>query len=372
MNEFESYSSGLFKILSGEVPGSDFLKSLIKDVPTPRYLIKGDVSGIQNFIFTIPSKYASKELKARSEYIKKYTSGWFEEIREKCGEIETLSAVGGNFYLFANVPDTRVLEEIEKRICLESPEGLFLALSLIKADDPDDFENIRNRLEMEGALKKLRKYSNSPELFEPRIAKAPQLFHLLDNFRKDQLPSWNDVLMKAFLESSAVKGYEAEPGEEPSAGNIISFRHLAWFAEIRTGTAKIAVMKMDIDNLGLFFSGLGDFGNVKQASQCLEYFFSQHIFNILGNGMKQKTVLSELPGDMTLFRNNIYIVFSGGDDCFILGAWDAVLEFAVLVRHELRKFTREDDLDAGSSKITMSASVQLYSPAYPVYKFAAE
>ena len=34
-----------------------------------KYIVKGDLSGIQNFIFNIPSKGAAKELKRRSLYV---------------------------------------------------------------------------------------------------------------------------------------------------------------------------------------------------------------------------------------------------------------------------------------------------------------
>lgn len=370
MNDFESYSLKLFEILTKKESESTFLKD-VEDVPLPRYLIKGDVSGIQNFIFTIPSKYASKELKARSEYIKKYTSGWLEEICRNCLKSVLLSRGGGNFYLFANVPDTRVLEEIEKRISLESPEGLYLALSWINADAPGEFKKIRTKIEEEGARKKLKKYSNLPEMFEPRAAGEPHYFHLEGTFSKEGLPLWREGLMKTFSASSTGREYEVESGEEPLDGNIVSFRHLAWFAEMRTGTPKIAVLKMDIDDLGIFFSGLAGFDQVKQASECLDFFFSRHLFDLLDKSMDQKSSPRNLPDEMLLFRNNIYVVFSGGDDCFILGAWDGVLEFSVLFRQELRKFIREENL-TDNQRINISASVQLYSPGYPVYKFAAE
>jgi CRISPR-associated protein Csm1 len=371
MNEFESYSSRLFEILSGKAPESSFLDEVIKAVPSPRYLVKGDVSGIQSFIFTIPSKYASKELKARSEYIKKYTSGWLEKIRRNCAKSILLSGGGGNFYLFANFPDKKVLEEIERQISLESPEGIYLALSWINADDPADFEKIRTGLEKEGALKKLRKYSSLPEFFEPVPVLEPQYFHLAGSFTKEGLPLWSDRLIKAFSATSAGRESVTESDEEPVEGNIISFRHLACIADIRTGTPKIAVLKMDLDNLGIFFSGLDGFGQVKQASECLDFFFSKHIFDLLDKSMEQKLSPAHLPGELLLLKNNIYVVFSGGDDCFIIGAWDGVLEFAVLLRQELRKFIREEMLDS-KQRITISASVQLYSPGYPVYKFAAE
>jgi len=74
---------------------------------------------------------------------------------------------------------------------------------------------------------------------------------------------------------------------------------------------------------------------------------------------------------LNLFRNNVYVVFSGGDDCFILGAWDAVMEFTMLTRQDLRRFIKKENLDS-DKEITMSASIQLYNPAYPTYKFADE
>ena len=64
-----------------------------------KYLIKGDISGIQNFIFNVQSKSAAKTLKAKSFFIE--AIGWLAErkIKEVFKNARCNYNGGGNFYI---------------------------------------------------------------------------------------------------------------------------------------------------------------------------------------------------------------------------------------------------------------------------------
>jgi len=376
-SKFETYSSVLFSILAGKPGDTNFISSLLEKVTSPRYLIKGDVSGIQNFIFTIPSEKASRELKARSEYIKKYTEKWLNEVLKITSEYEILTRGGGNFYVFGRVNDEHLLINLEKKICKNSPEGIYLTLSWVKADNLQEVENIRIMLEKESSIKKMRKYYGMTEFFEPVNSAKPVMIHEKETFSTAGIPEWDDNLInkyselkKKYKKDSDSETYDTD--EKPEKGYIISFKFLADFAGFRTGTKKIAVLKMDVDNLGRLFSQLRDFGQIKKVSESLDYFFSEYLYNLLNEKISFKYAGEKLPDEFMLFFNNIYTVYSGGDDCFFVGAWDAILEFAHLIRERMRNFIREDELDVDVPRITLSASVQIYSPNYPVFRFAEE
>ena len=50
----------------------------------------------------------------------------------------------------------------------------------------------------------------------------------------------------------------------------------------------------------------------------------------------------------------IHVIYSGGDDVFLVGAWDELLELAIDIRKKLKAVT--DD------KITMSAGLAYFLP----------
>ena len=44
-------------------------------------------------------------------------------------------------------------------------------------------------------------------------------------------------------------------------------------------------------------------------------------------------------------RRNALIVYSGGDDVFLIGAWDDVIGFAIDLQNSLQKYTQDTLVD---------------------------
>ncbi len=64
----------------------------------------------------------------------------------------------------------------------------------------------------------------------------------------------------------------------------------------------------------------------------------------------------------SLTRNEFphcYTVFSGGDDLFLVGPWDEILELAEQIRREFGRYT-------GNPELTLSAGVFLNKSRYPI------
>lgn len=73
-------------------------------------LISGDISGIQDFIYTIPSKGALKTLRGRSLYIDLLLEEFIDEYLEQIGlsRANVLYSGGGHFYILVpNIEDTK-------------------------------------------------------------------------------------------------------------------------------------------------------------------------------------------------------------------------------------------------------------------------
>jgi CRISPR-associated protein Csm1 len=59
---------------------------------------------------------------------------------------------------------------------------------------------------------------------------------------------------------------------------------------------------------------------------------------------------------------NIHVVYSGGDDVFLVGAWDDLIELAVDIRRIFEQFTND--------KLTFSAGIGFFQPKFPVSELA--
>ena len=151
-------------------------------------------------------------------------------------------------------------------------------------------------------------------------------------------------------------------------GNYTTGDTFEEFAKKSTGIKRIGILRADVDNLGAaFVSGFDDPSNQnryvtisrtatlsRQLSLFFKYFINQilaqPVFHIDQNHQKDK--------------RNASIVYSGGDDLFIVGAWDDVLEIGIDIKDKLKAYS--------DGTLTMSAGMGLYSSGYPISVMAEE
>ena len=124
------------------------------------------------------------------------------------------------------------------------------------------------------------------------------------------------------------------------------------FEELASGTY-LGVLRMDVDNLGsIFIKGIPDadksFSSYSTLSFMLDYFFSGYL-NTIRNREK--------------FKDDVNILYSGGDDVFAVGRWDKLIEFAAEIRKEFTKFVGRDD-------ISISGGIAVVGDKYPIAKAA--
>ena len=143
---------------------------------------------------------------------------------------------------------------------------------------------------------------------------------------------------------------------------IRSFADIAAYSIDKSGANILAVLKADVDNLGLIFAcGLSEkdsngkvtrgrltFSRTNMLSRLIHNFFSYHLYMIM-----QKKKL------------NIYTVFAGGDDLFLVGRYDEVIKTAKILYDEFERFTNYNN------EITISCGIGFYNDSSPVW-FMAE
>lgn len=133
-------------------------------------------------------------------------------------------------------------------------------------------------------------------------------------------------------------------------------------AQASRGIKRIGVLRADVDNLGqTFVSGLGKYDTLSRTatlSRQLSIFFKFFIRSILEEGAYS------IEGGSGKKKRRATIVYSGGDDVFIVGAWDDIIEFAVDLRRSLEKYTQ--------GTLTLSAGIGIFGASYPIAAIARE
>ncbi|MBL1215634.1 MAG: type III-A CRISPR-associated protein Cas10/Csm1 [Ignavibacteriae bacterium] len=409
---FEEYLNGAYKGKEREICSNDYKNNL---TTKPAMLICGNVNGIQDFIFNVKSKRAAKSLKGRSYFIQilsKVISKYIVEQFE-LKEANILYNGGGNFFILAPNYRKNSINKLQTEIAEVLKEtNLYLSLGFTEVDfnEFEKFGNVFDRAVKRTNVSKKQKFKDlqKENIFEPfpqklkgeskydQLAEDLQLANSiyigLDNnensnrsewekiFRKlnyqvtlrtspfekqgvlfnqtnfsethesfhfavKDLPKWNKSNKKQFGED-----FDFEEGE--SIGSIIPWKRFARLAEIDTGTEKLGVLKMDIDNLGkIFKDGIENptIGRVAFLSRTLQWFFEGYVNTLL---QSEK------------YRDRIYPIFSGGDDFFVVGAWNSIFEFAIMMRNEFKEFV------SAHPGITLSASLLIVDEKYPITQIA--
>lgn len=427
-------------------------------------LVSGDVSGIQDFIYTIPSKGALKSLRGRSFYLEIMLENFIDELLNSLGlmRANVLYSGGGHFYLLAPATDEakanikELQEKCNRWLLRNFGTKLYIAVGYTECTANELMESNKQRSVFAGVSQninrdKLNRYDE--ETLDKLFANESDYNINVDSGREcgvchmssSELEFYNDTMYcpvclgllklgEKVLDEETVFIVSNEAGENALAvfgveGNnwlyavntnkvdgfkkkviriysknqAVTGKHIStrlWLADYtaralngdvldfkalvekccngKNGIKRLGVLRADVDNLGAaFISGFVDydskdplkyatFSRYADLSRDMTMFFKLAVDKICqgslrgadGNGIKQFNIfgIDKLP------QRNVHVVYSGGDDMFLVGAWDDLLEVAVDIREAFRRFT--------GNKLSFSAGMAMFSPSYPISKMA--
>lgn len=175
-----------------------------------------------------------------------------------------------------------------------------------------------------------------------------------------------DKYVRAFSKNKGYTGYKI--ASNLWVGDYSAEKTFADLAYNSNGIKRLAVLRADVDNLGqAFVAGFNDENNGDKYctitrtavfSRKLSEFFKLHINKILSKGEFY------LYTDSKPNKRNIDIVYSGGDDVFVVGGWDDVIGFAIDLYNAFKKFTQ--------GQLTISAGIGIYNEKFPIYAMASK
>ena len=444
-------------------------------------LVGGDISGVQEFIYTITARGATPTLRGRSFYLQVLTDALARYTLRRLALPVTnlIYAGGGSFFLLARPCDAERLPGIQReisRIFLQQHRGdLYVAVTGVPLAGKAFFDSSMGRKwnEVHEALRqqKLRRFAELDDelaaLFEPAghggnedqlcqvcgqehpgtkseeksdaesVRKCPSCLafeELGDDLRNaryltleetdtpDSQPfdperptgRWRETLEHLGMKVDvSVEPPEPVPATRrllalddeglsvlrPSARTVVGRRLLVNVAPILTGAelhalradrsmtsaekdglpqdpdgvkpfsvlarqsngiSRLGILRMDVDDLGrLFQRGFGKRATLSRIA-ALSFAVSLYFEGWVSKLVQQVNKQDAQEGD------RIYTIYSGGDDLFFVGSWDAMLELAVRIRADLTAYA------AGHPGIHASAGVALVGAKYPLAQAAQE
>lgn len=420
-----------------------------KQTDKPFVLIGADISGIQNYIYQIVSKYAARSLKGRSFYLRLLTDAVVRFLLDRLGlfKANIIYNSGGGFYLLA--PNTKVvaerleetIKEIENKMYYAHGLSLYIAIdsieieaneltsqgkrnlcdiwkelfdkkdvkksnklkNLISADYASFFNpymteghgavdvctgeyfRVGEDLLKEGELYPIRKTTKE----QIKLGKTLQDNQLMIVSTKElPLPSHITHIEPAALgihyyfinhgdnidlskiqkqdeNVSVVLFNDFDITQIQLGGNVIfdfdfyggnrfecnKFNELC--IKSKDGDfSRLGILRMDVDNLGNIFQyGLSErstLSRMSALSRSFDYFFSGYLNTIWEETDKEHSV----------------IIYSGGDDVFIVGDWSVTITLAECIHDDFKKFT------CNNPAFSISGGITFINEKFPIIKGA--
>jgi len=375
-----------------------------------KLFIGGDLSGIQKFLYNITSRKAAVSLKGRSaslaedmkEIYYQKTKNAVINAGGTVTENDELYCSGGKFFFIANINEAnkvavcQALDECQSScreyIWKEHHGQLGINISYVAFNVKDDIVNVEGKYgepPFEGKKKgpgQLWKVVSAGFAQQKNQRFKEYILNNYDNF----FGKGSELIMSSERKVCAVTSIEfdakglkeadftipargddepiivlpsvkrqIEKGEQLRNDPLRGFRSFEDYATTdggNKGDTYLAILRMDVDGLGKrFITGFNSLAAYKSFSNQLCLFFEKDVEDHLLN--------SKVDGTNETYKKYMNVIYAGGDDLFIVGRWDKVIDFAKLIHDETeRRFSKEG--------ISISGGVAIVKPKYPIAKAA--
>ncbi len=388
-------------------------------------LVSFDLSGIQDFIYTITSQGAHKQLRSRSFYLDMISEWLIDSLLQACQLTRANLMYGGGGHAYLILPNTAAaqkeithmerifneffLEYFGTKLFVAFGTTAFAAKDVMQGNTPSLYRSIFQRVSQEISQKKLHRYS--AEKIQQLNQKGKRtgrecsvchtVSHLkeetkcvlcdkLENFsiniqkddffevnaQKDGLPigpaaylhkiDLNEIKKRHFSGKIYAKNQLYTGIDQATRLWIADYSYLAnnefsYYAQRKwsevddtvPGIKRMGALRCDVDDLGYGFMA----GFTQQNSG---------IYNTLSRTAtfsRSMSIFFKLYINQFAKDRRLTIIYAGGDDVFLLGAWDDVIVFAIELRQHFIRWT--------NGKLTLSSGIGLFPEKTPINLIAS-
>ncbi len=374
----------------------DLVKPKTKDIKhllgDDMMIIAGDFYGIQKFIFeNLGTKYAAKVLRAKSAFVQIFTQYIAKYICHKLA-IDTdhiISTSAGKFEILSPILNSKIMDDIQNSIneyFIKNFYGLsgtnIVIMNCGKEDFeiPEKYKALREALSLKNENKKFHKFdlqkldnfilSYDKDITNNTLCKICNMRKVMDEKNEQKsscficdcfkklgerlVKSKNNELLSSeklglciedfsidIVLNEKIKSYVLTKDNE-----ICDFEYIANQScnDLKTGLKALGILKADIDGMGNFIKNSDvteNFENFDMFSKGIDNFFSLYIPSIMKKDFQ-----------------NTYTIFAGGDDLFLVGAWDEILKLSRRIKKDFQKFINTD--------LTISFGITIAKPNKPI------
>lgn len=384
-------------------------------------LVSFDISGIQDFLYTIIGSGAQKQLRSRSFYLEMLAEVISDRVIDECNltKANCLYLGGGHsYFIVPNIPSTvHTIERIEQetndwflqmfqtKLFIAFGSCSFSAIMVMSGSDNKEYKSIFQNTSRDISEKKLNRYSLQTIIKLNNIGKRTgreckicnsidnindidgtdicELCFLLMNFSADiqnekyfelndsiGLPIGPQQYIRVVSEEDIIKN--RTQGKIYTKNNYMTGANInkyIWVADhaFTKDTSNYASLSANLEGEGIkrlavFRCDVDDLGLAFIAGYSVQ---KQGIYNTLSRttafsrSMSQfyKLLLNQIASEYKLT-----IVYSGGDDVFAVGAWKDIIDFSVVIYKRFREFS--------NNKLSISAGIGLFHEKTPVNMIA--
>ncbi len=416
---------------------SNYKKVLFEQVESARkekmfVLYSMDVSGIQNFIYTISSKGALRGLRSRSFYLEIVMEHIVDELLDRTGLCRTNLIYTGGGHAYILLPNTskvkNVVSDLEQEVNAWFLQKFGIALYIgggyaecsakdLKNEPAGSYTELYLTISRMISQKKSHRYQAQEIRYLNRGTnkgdRECEICHrsgkINENTKKCSLCEALEHISQAVLYKNEfvvttdetcgdlplpcgkylaaddysktemkkagtfVRSYIKRDGYKGDSsatrlwiGDYTTGASFEEFAQKAEGIKRLGVLRADVDNLGTAFvhgfkrpDGDEHYSTLSRTaalSRQLSMFFKGYINILLEKG--ESNALSSSA------NRNATIVYSGGDDVFLVGSWNEVVDAFVDLEKALERFTQKT--------LTISGGIGLYDSGYPINIMARE
>ncbi|ODN29651.1 type III-A CRISPR-associated protein Cas10/Csm1, partial [Fervidobacterium thailandense] len=422
-------AAALYREFENEIKDGNFgfLKELAKDLEAQNRdrkvlgIVKGDLSGIQDFIYNIPTEHALKKLKGRSFYLDFliYIIGRWILRREGLPIANLIMSGGGHFYLIVPAKTIDRLEEYQRFVdnVIYRAHGTELAviitgmkLSLTEMTEFSETLKKLGELSEEWKNKKFSTIINTQAFFEPirvtadscpycyretrhndeteepecefcesfaelgkQLAKSKYLVLEFVNERPDiEIKRVDDVFRAfgyrlVFTNEGSPKAYALQKSDKLDFKKCMTFVSPAtYMCKDEEGNLmeldKMANVSIGVKRWGVLRGDVDNLGSIFREGLGTKVSLSRvsalsEEFKLFFGYYLEKLVSREF--------KECSVIYSGGDDFLIIGPWSSLPRLAKVLREDFRKFVCENENVTVSMAIAISRDVK-----FPVFRIA--